>query len=201
MPSAWKSSRARRILPIVAVLVLAGTAPASAGVCVQAPSIRAFLPWGDYDYYSLVPGGNFAGALTWTKTGAPVLYAQNNPFNLSGAGTTSVRLRKAEAITSPAVCVDAAHPHLRFVARALDSTSRLVTEALWLDRGVWRTTVLGEQPASAHRNWAPSRIVGLGSLLPTSDGRSYQVKLRFRLRDNVGDWLVDDVFVDPAARR
>ena len=156
-----------------------------------------FERWGDRGDYTLAAGGSFEGALSWAPTGSPSLVAENDPFALAGPGRTSVALTGRQAITSPLVCVSGSHPYLRFVARAKDSTSRLVLEVLWNDKGVYKEKVLEEHPADLWRRWAPSKIVPLGNALPTGSGEVHQVRLRFRLKDGFGAWLVDDVFVDP----
>jgi hypothetical protein len=92
------------------------------------------------------------------------------------------------------------HPYLRFVARALDWESRLVLEVLWTDQGVYKEKVLEEHPADLWQLWWPSKVVPLGGALPTDEGEEHHLRLRFKLKDGRGDWLVDDVFVDPIKR-
>lgn len=148
----------------------------------------------------MAAGGRFESSLTWDHVGTPVLVQPNNPFDLSGAGETSVRLRAGDAITSPTVCVSELHPYMRFVARALDKASRLEISVLWTDDGVRKDKVLEELPADLYQVWGPSKLVPLGLALPTGNGEAHEVRLRFRLKDGFGDWLVDDVYVDPAGR-
>ena len=189
------------LLMTTAVLALAALPSAAAAAeCPAEPATTAFARFGDPALYALVPGGSFEGALTWAAFGDAALVGRNEPFFLSGPGTSSVRLRGKGSIVSPVVCVDALRPTLRFVARALDDDSRLVLEVLWNDAGVHKRSVLEEHPSDLWRQWAPSKVVPLGTALPTGAGEVHDVRLRFSLKDGDGEWLVDDVFIDPYRR-
>lgn len=198
-----KLSRTKRLATLTALAAGAlATAPgaALAATCPDLPTSKPFTAWADTADYSLAPGGNFEGSLTWAKSGSPTLVAPSNPFALSGAGKTSVRLQGTQSITSPTVCVSDIHPYMRFVAQAQDRTSRLALEVLWNDEGVNKVKVLDEHPADLYQVWGPSKLVPLGNALPTDEGQAHQVQLRLKLKDGVGSWLVDDVFIDPAGR-
>lgn len=185
---------------VPALTTLGIVAATASAACPSAPASQVFARWGDGADYALAAGGSFEGALPWAPTGSPSLVAENDPFALAGAGNTSVALQARQAITSPVVCVSGSHPYLRFVARARDAESRLVLEVLWNDNGVDKEKVLEEHPADLWRRWAPSKIVPLGNALPTGSGEVHYVRLRFKLKDGIGDWLVDDLFVDPVGR-
>jgi hypothetical protein len=188
-------------LVIAGALVLAALpAAATAAECPDTPSAPVFALFGDTALYSLAPGGDFERSLAWAATGTPTLVERNDPFFLSGPDKTTVRLRGRDTITSPPICVDALRPTLRFVGRALDRGSRLVLEVLWHDAGVFKQDVLEEHPADLWSQWLPSKVVPLGAALPTGDGEVHEVRLRFRLKDAAGEWLVDDVFIDPYRR-
>jgi hypothetical protein len=185
---------------VLAVATLGLFAEAASAACPTATASQPFARWGDRADYALAPGGSFEGTLSWAATGSPSLFAENDPFGLAGPGTTSVALTGRQSITSPVVCVSGSHPYLRFVARARDRTSRLVLELLWSDQGVYKEKVLEEHPADLWRRWAPSKIVPLAGALPVDSGEVHEVRLRFKLKDGAGDWLVDDLFVDPVKR-
>jgi hypothetical protein len=197
-----KLSRGKRLATLTAIAAGAlATAPGAAlAACPDLPTSQPFALWGDAANYSLAPGGNFEGSLTWARTGAPTLVAPSNPFVLSGPGLRSVRLRGQDSITSPTVCVSDIHPYMRFVARAQDTTSRLVLEVLWTDDGVNKVDVLEEHQADEYQVWKPSKLVPLGTKLPTGSKGAHEVRLRLKLKDGAGSWLVDDVFIDPASR-
>jgi hypothetical protein len=195
------SRLARIVLTTALALAALPAAGASAATgCPPVPSTPAFAPFGDPAGYTLAPGGSFENSLRWLATGQPTLVEGNEPFMLSGHGSRSVRLRGRDAIVSPPICVDALRPTMRFVTRALDAESRLVLEVLWYDAGAIRRKVLEEHPADGWREWAPSKVVPLGAALPTDEGEVHQVLLRFSLKDGAGEWLVDDVFIDPYRR-
>jgi hypothetical protein len=83
-------------------------------------------------------------------------------------------------------------PHLRFVARGkgqLDVEVRV-------ERDGSTDSSSGSVSESDHRGWAPSRYVELktGSI---PAGESATVTVKFRSQ---GEWLVDNVFIDPYRR-
>ena len=124
---------------------------------------------------------------------------ENDPFLLAGPGQQSMRLRGDQTLTSPVLCVNDKLPHFRFVARALDPTSQLVVEVLWKEQGEDKELVLEQHEAALFQAWGPSRLVPLATAM-SIEKKKENVRLRFRLKDAAGAWLVDDVFVDPVKR-
>jgi hypothetical protein len=181
----------------ICVLVVAGSA--AEAKCKLPATTQAFAQWGDDSSYVLANGGSFEEKLKWDGTHPPVLTLENNPFLLAGPGQWSMRLTGSQELTSPSLCVNTLHPHLRFVARAVDPHSRLIVEALWKHRGDRAEQVLDEHASGMWQVWAPSNLVPLATALPSST-KDYRVRLRFRLMGGVGDWLIDDVFIDPVKR-
>jgi hypothetical protein len=169
--------------------------------CPDQPTTLAFERWGDDAQYAEVPGGAFESELTWSATGAAALVAQSDPFDIAGPGAWSVRLGAGDSITSPVLCLSRYHPHLRFVAQAAGSKSHLRIEVLYIDaKGKARAVPLQDQPGDRYAEWAPSPDVMLKKVLPTKVEDARDVQLRFSVPEDTGDWLVDDVYVDPAMR-
>lgn len=182
--------------------VLVTPAAASAASCPAQAATQAFSRFGDSSDYALLSGGRFENSLTWGRSGYAGLYGQNNPYHLSGHGSASVRLRDEDAVVSPSFCVSKDHPHMRFVARALNTDSQLDVHLLWTDAsGVYREYEIAELAQREYLDWRPSPQVPLGTRLPTSNGQIYNVRLRFTLDDDDGSWLIDDVYIDPRASR
>lgn len=190
---------ARVVLCMVAVTV---TSPVPArAACPDAPILHPFAQWGDDGDYVGVPGGTFEPALTWTATGSAALVAEDDPFDVAGDGMSSVRLGTGDSVTSPVLCVSKNHPHMRFLARAADGKSHLRIEVLYSDaKSKERVVALAEQPGERYPQWSPSGDVMLKKALPPKIEDARDVRLRFSVRDRSGEWLVDDVFVDPHKR-
>uniref|UniRef100_UPI0035630337 hypothetical protein n=1 Tax=Paraconexibacter sp. TaxID=2949640 RepID=UPI0035630337 len=162
-----------------------------------------FSQWKDPDLYSLAPGGAFEGDTGWMRTGDATLHPENNPFGLSGPGSRSLRLRGGGQATSPPVCVSDRHPFLRFTVHALGNgkPKDLRIEALWDDENGSNTALLATENSKKFKDWKPSNKIPLGSELPLKTGQPLHVRLKFSLGDSDGDWLVDDVYIDPRASR
>jgi hypothetical protein len=97
-------------------------------------------------------------------------------------------------VRSPLLCVSRDTPHLRFVAKGREG--QLDVEVRVYRNGRVTDSSSGGVSTSDHRTWAPSRNVDLkvDSLRPGEVGA---VTVSFRSQ---GDWLLDDVFVDPYRR-
>jgi hypothetical protein len=177
---------------IALVALAAGPAAANAEGCDHGPTSQVFAAFGDSADYYLAPGGDFE-SLTWAASGRTSLVADVNPFALGG-GSNSLRLDDGAWVRSPLLCVSRDTPHLRFVAKG--SHGQLDVEVRVYRNGRVTDSSSGGISTSRHRVWSPSSNV----LLKTDslrEGETGQVTVSFRSQ---GDWLIDDVFIDPYRR-
>jgi hypothetical protein len=181
------STRPALIAPLLALALLL-VAPARARAdCAAQPLSHTFLPWLDAAWYEAAPdGGLEAGGSGWTLAGGAAVVTDNDPYE---AGTNALALPAGASATTPAICVDLAHPTIRFFARG--GSGALVVTALFRDAlGLPHELPVGALTAGG--DWAPSPVLAIvGNLL------SSQVAFRFA---SAGDWRVDDVFVDPYSK-
>ena len=161
------------------------------------PIFQAFFPFGDNDWYALVPQGDFESMPTWSNDGNVTLAPSSDPFAVTGTlGESSLRLQSGGWVRTPLLCVDLLTPHLRFVATAtgngeLDVETRLIgCPRTWISRS--STSI----SPSDHRSWQPSARIDLNTSC-LGPGRTGIVDVRFR---SEGDWLIDDVMIDPYKR-
>jgi hypothetical protein len=134
--------------------------------------------------------------LTWSRSGSVARVAGNEPFMLAGAGhSSSLRLRKGGSVTTPLVCVSRELPHLRFVAKASGS-GQLDAEVRVYENGKVTDSSSGSVSPADHAMWAPSRILDL-KVDRLQPGQTGSVTVTFRSQ---GDWLLDDVLIDPYRR-
>jgi hypothetical protein len=197
-----KLSRLQRLLTGagIGVLVAVGL-PATAGASTpcdvqDGTTTQAFAQFGDYADYFLAPGGDFEGPLTWARGGTPQIVDGNNPFMLTGSGEHALHLGKDDAVTTPKLCVSRDLPHLRFVAKSSGSGQLDVEVRVYDSRGQVTDSSSGGVSPSDHRSWAPSDPV----LLKTDSFRRSEtgyVSISFKSQ---GDWLIDDVLIDPYRR-
>ena len=116
----WRGTVGARMLAVAALAIaLAAPASAAADVVVAAcpPSTyeQPFTPWLDPASYVLAPNGGLeSGADGWSLDGGASVVAENESFNVHGAGdTSSLALPSGSAATTSSMCVDARWPDLR----------------------------------------------------------------------------------------
>ena len=178
------------LIALLAALLTALAAPAVARAdCPVQPLERTFLPWLDAAWYEAAPDGGFeAGAAGWSLAQGAAVVDGNQPY-LDGA--RSLSLPAGASATTPPICVDLAHPTIRFFAEGGSLLAPLVVSVLFRDPlGLSHELPVGVMLASG--SWSPSPILAVtGNLL------SSQVSFRFA---SAGDWQLDDVFVDPYSK-
>jgi hypothetical protein len=182
-----------------------GAAPASAGLLVEsaqdcnAPSSSpVFSPWVDYANYFHAPDGGFEnGAQGWTLADGASVVSGNNSYNLSGAGSSSLRLPNGSDAVSPSVCVGLGEPTVRFVVKKTSGSllSSLRVNVLVEDQ----LGVISELPIGVTggvSSWQPSPpMFVVANLLPLIPGD--QTAVAFRFVPQGGTWQIDDLYVDP----
>jgi hypothetical protein len=155
--------------------------------CSIASLSQPFAPWLDPSSYELAPGGDFESA-AWSLQGGAQRVPGSEPFAATGTlGSWSLSLPAGASAQSPATCVDAAYPTIRFFT----SGTGLVAVSV-----VYGSLTVPAGVAVATGGWAPSLVALTDSALvaAASDG-SAQVSIQ--LTGILGDVRVDDVFVDP----
>lgn len=187
---------------VLGLAVFAG--PASAASCGYTGAEQVFKPWGDSLNYVLAPDGGFeAGGSGWTLNRGAAAVAGNESYYLNDAADdSSLSLPAGSSAWSPPICMSLDTPVFRMLARNTgDPTSKLRVEATFKLLGLVRTNVVNT--ATAGSEWAPtqkmSTVLGLstivGTLIPSS------IQIRITPLDSKGQWQVDDLYIDPFARR
>ena len=183
----------------VAVTIAVVLAP-PALACGVPDTSQPFSRWGDDADYVLMPGGSFEEAAGWSTIGSSLVVDADNPFEIGGQGARALRLDSGDSATSPSICIDRSYPHVRFVLRGQDATSKLKLSVLWTDaRGRAMQEPLDDHDAKTYRAWGPSRTVRLKRALPRGEAIR-DIRLRFWVEGKAGSWLIDDVYVDPYKR-
>lgn len=190
------------------VAALAAPAPANAGVlpgfCANPKLTQPFRPWLDPMQYVLAPDGGFEeGAEDWRlRNGADVVRANESFFVRDEDDRRSLELPAGASAQSPVTCVGLDRPTVRFFVRRTSGwlLSTLKVEVLYngLD-GELRTIALAPVTALG-TGWQPTLPLPiLANVLPNlSDD---QAVVAFRFTALSGEWRIDDVYVDPYAKR
>ena len=190
------------LLALIATPALAATSTTSAPAATTAgcatPAMAPFLAsFGDWRSYFLAPGGSFeTRTQAWTLTGGATSTSGSGPLRL-GAAARSLRLPAGATATSPVFCVDLNYPTFRFFSSR--GNAPLSVDVIYPALGTKKpkaTTVNGGTPA-----WSLTKDVSLRPTLVTRDAGWRMVQLRFIAGTGAtGDWLVDDVLIDPRMR-
>ena len=207
------SRRGSRMLAAALGLALAALAPATAqakndkhdaanpDACVADHALsNPFAAWGDQADYALAPGGDFeSGAAGWTLTGGAAVTAGNQPFDIGAPGASSLALPQGSSALSGSMCVDETYTSFRLFAR---NTGR----PTWASRSRSSTTTArascrARRPASSPRRASGRRRSPWPSTCPSTPPAPRRSRSASRPQGKGGDWTIDDVYVDPYARR
>lgn len=197
-----KSMR-KLIIAMAAVLLATAFSAASAQACPYSGAEQVFSPWGDSNSYVLAPDGGFeAGGSGWSLSGGATAVNGNESFFLNDpSDTKSLSLPAGSSAVSPSICMSIDTPTFRLLARNTgDPTSYLRVEATYSLLGLVRTKTLSTVQAGP--SWAPSQQMSTVLTLSTIVGTLTPSAIKIRITPvGTGNWQVDDLYIDPFARR
>jgi len=194
------------LVAVVTALLVAPAANAQASLvevapCDDARLSKPFAPWLDVANYKLAPGGDFErgfGGWTLSRGAAPALGSE--PWGVTGkVGTRALALPAGATALSPATCVNAGSPTVRFFARSTGGLLPLLrVDAVYRDGLASVAVPVGVVLPTSR--WQPSAPMLTGSVA-TAALAGGEVPMSLRFTAVRGTWQVDDVFVDPYSRR
>jgi hypothetical protein len=197
-----KSMR-KLIIAMAAVLVATAFSTASAQACSNSGAEQVFRPWGDSSSYVLAPdGGLEAGGSGWSFSGGAAATDGNESFFLNDpSDAKSLALPAGSSAVSPSICMSIDTPTFRLMARNTgDPASYLRVEATYNLLGLVRTKTLSTVKAGP--SWAPSQPMSTVLTLSTIVGTVIPSAIKIRITPvGSGNWQVDDLYIDPFARR
>ena len=179
--------------------VLVAAHPATAAqTCSNQATSPVFAPFGDTAGYVPVQGGSFEANQSWKWSLADAsLVAGNEPWYVNNThDSQSMSIADGGRVVSPPVCVDATRPTWRFFTVAQSPLAALTVSLEYTDSlGIVQQLPVAALSGANFSAWGPTPVLSLGSLLPSSDATN--VNLVFTA---VGNWQIDDVYVDPYSR-
>ena len=200
------------VLTLVASALAFVAFPAMASAdCDPAPAQKVFAVYGDNDPYTLVPGGDFDfGTPDWWLSSAQLdsldaLTATQAPHLKAVKDPKSLEIDQSGSANSAAVCVDIRYPTFRFFAfkqggAAGNLNVRLRYVTSYGDKGVKDVATFS---GKSFGSWKLGPVLPLSTALPLQLGETAQVRLVFDYVDSSsakGQWLIDEVYVDPYRR-
>jgi hypothetical protein len=196
----------------VTIATVLGAETAHAGLLVNTESAKncttqvieqPFKRWGDYANYTLVPGGNFeSGTPAWTLSKAKIVSGNETFYVRSARDSRSLSLGAGGVATSRPVCVGLEHTTMRFFARNSGLlTSTVAVEVLFeTSLGAVLSLPIGVVPSLNSKWQATLPLPVIANLLPLLPNQKTAVAFRFRSVGLLGNWQIDDVYVDPRRR-
>jgi hypothetical protein len=192
------------ITTVAAVLAISAVSAGAAQACNYTGAEQVFKPWGDQHSYVLAPDGGFeAGGQGWYLGGGATTVSGNESFYLNDASDSrSLSLPAGSTAVSPPICMSIDTPIFRLLARnSGDASSGLRVEATYSLLGLLRTKTIST--VYANSSWAPSQqlstVLSLSTVVGTVTPSAIQI--RITPLGSGGQWQIDDVYIDPFARR
>ena len=194
------------VLAIVAVggsAAPAQAAPQNCGFNYEQP----FHLWGDYEWYGLAPGANFASTSKpsgWTFSNASIV-SGGNPHR-PWSNSYSLYIKPGGYAITSAFCIDQLSPYSRMFAytttRNTAYTGGLKVELTYTDSVTRRTVTKQVATLTQQGSWNATEAFPLvgGAVSPRwdSSGRT-TAKYKFTAINGTA-WRIDDLFIDPKRR-
>jgi len=196
------------IAAAAAIASLALAAPANAGIltasaedCGDETLSKPFAQFGDQANYKFIKNGGFeVGAAGWTLSGKAKVVSGNEPWKVAGAshGKSLVLPAGSNAI-SPVSCVGLAEPTMRFFAKKnkapLLGISTLAV-SVYVKTSLGLVVPLPIGVVLGNGQWKPTPpMLIVANLLPLLPGD--RTPVAFQFTPILGEWQIDDVYVDP----
>jgi hypothetical protein len=196
----------RAVVLVVGALALCAAAVQPAGASADdsatAQLSHPFQRWLDLASYELAPNGGFEnGATGWSLTGGAGVVLGNEPYNVgSPTDSWSLALPTGSSATSSATSVGLLDPTIRFFAVNKGSLlSTLKVEAVYTDAsGKPRAQTIGLILGTG--TWQPTPptlILANLAAVPLVTSGQVNVAFRFTPQGALGNWQIDDVYIDP----
>jgi hypothetical protein len=180
----------------------AGILTASANDCGDESLSQPFAGFGDSHQYKIVPGGSFEGALTdWTLMGKAKVVSGNEPWKVGGAshGKSLVLPAGSSAVTAP-TCVGLSEPTLRFFAKKNSGLLSTLAVSVYVKTSLGLVVPVPVGVVLGNGQWkATPQMLIVANLLPLLPGD--RTPVAFQFTPLLGEWQIDDVYVDPLRMR
>lgn len=183
------------------LVALGGFSSFAQAACSYPNAEQVFSEYGDNAYYELAPDGGLEGGGTgWEFTGGAELVAGSETGTLNDrADQVELKLPFGAVAISPRVCVDETTPQFRLMTintgkKDTKLKIRVMYEFVKSDGKVG--TQNKDFEIRAANVWAPTEPLEL----KTDREQERVARIVFTPKEKEGNWLIDDLYVDPFAR-
>jgi hypothetical protein len=165
------------------------------------PVSQPFSQWGDRDGYCAFPNLGFEnGSAGWTVTGDTSVVADNEPWQVSGPGSNALRLGPGASALSSPLPISLLDPWVRFFAKANGANGALSVQVIF--QGPLGNTLgvlnEGSLASGGFGSWEPTQPLLSVLALPVG---TTTAEVLVRNTATRGNWLVDDVYLDPCVSK
>jgi hypothetical protein len=197
----------RAVLAAITAMAMTGAiaAPAQAGILTASASdcgdeslSQPFAGFGDQNQYKLVQGGSFESTLQdWTLIGSARVVSGNEPWKVGGSGDgKSLVLPAGSSVITPPACVGLQEPTLRFFAKKNRGLLSTLAVSVYVKTSLGLVVPVPVGVVTAGSAWkATPQMLIVANLLPLLPGD--RTPVAFQFTPLLGDWQIDDVYVDP----
>lgn len=186
-------------LAVISLSAGPASARAAADACPLVALSQPFAQWGDPAQYMLAPDGDLEhGGAGWTLERGAGVVEGNEPFQVGAASDhLSLALPAESSATTAPQCIGVEHRTIRFFARSdSDTSGSLRVDALFeTPSGTINVVPIGD--VAARSSWWPvDALDAIVNRMAVSQDNTMSVRWRFTAQAS-GNWLIDDVYVDP----
>jgi hypothetical protein len=175
-------------------LAVTASAPAPAdplSSCASPTFTQPFAALKDRHFYTLAPGGEFAGDDGWQLTGGAQIVDTTQADGSTGG---VLDLPSGSQAVSPVMCVSVDYPNARLAVRNVVGGEGVFFYVSYLKNGVWSLPKNTGQFHGQHSDWTVSNPV---NLQPTKTSGWQQVRYILVPGGRASRFQVDDFWVDP----
>jgi hypothetical protein len=162
---------------------------------------QPFAQWGDRDGYCAFPNLGFEnGSAGWTLNGDASVVSDNEPWQVSGPGSSALRLAPGASALSSPLPISLIDPWVRFFAKNGGANGSLSVQVVF--QGPLGNTLgvlnQGSLSTFGYASWSPTHPILSALALPLGTATAEMLVKNTATR---GNWLVDDVYLDPCVSK
>jgi hypothetical protein len=182
-----------------ALLGLSATPALAAATCEGQTFSQPFAAWNDYNYYTLVQGGEFNSASEgWELKGGAQILQSRRP-NRSTAGV--LNLPSGSEAVSPPVCVTLQYKTARVWVRNVKGTEGVAVSVAYAGTPTATSPMGVGLVHGAHSCWTLSDPFNLEPQTAGPNEGTRQVRLVFLAGGQTSDFQLYGLYVDPRMKR